>query len=136
MKKFLVIISFLFLIFSAEKTYACSCVPPETAEQSFQTSRAIFSAKVLSITENKSKYIKVIKLKLKESWKGNLLKTFTITTAFSGGMCGYTFKVGREYLIYANGKDSKSLSTTNCTRTAILTSNKDVEILDKLRKNN
>lgn len=68
-----------------------------------------------------------------KSWKGNLAKTFTITTKLNQGNCGYEFVKGKTYLIYANGEDNKTLSTNICTRTAELASNKDVEILDKIK---
>lgn len=141
MKKFLIITSFLFVMFYAEKTYACSCIPadPEkTLEQqvgeAYKNSSAVFSAKVLSISENSAKYSKIVKLKLTKSWKGKLSKSFTITTAMDSAMCGYNFEIGKTYLIYAYGKNAKNLSTNLCSRTAQIAVTKDVAALDKLKK--
>ena len=137
MKKFSIIASFLFLILYAEKTYACSCIPadPEkTLEQqvgeAYENSSAVFSAKVLAISG--SGYNKKVKLKLTKTWKGKLDKSITLTTAMDSAMCGYRFEAGKTYLIYARG--DKNLTTNLCTRTAEAVSNKDIAILDKMKK--
>lgn len=136
MKKFLIIASVLFLLlaFNAQKTYACSCIPPAPVEESLKKSTAVFSAEVISITENEAKFIKTVKLKLKKSWKGKLAKTLTITTGLNSAMCGYEFVKGKTYLIYANGKNTKTLSASLCSRTGELVGNKDVVVLDGLKK--
>jgi hypothetical protein len=139
MKKFLIIASFLFLTFYAEKTYACSCLAPDPnksleqqVKEAYDNSTAVFSAKVISISENSAKFSKTVKLKLTKSWKGKLSKSFTITTAMDSAMCGYYFEAGKTYLIYANGKNAKSLSTNLCSRTAVIGLTKDVAVLDKM----
>lgn len=141
MKKFLVIISFLFLTFYAEKTYACSCLAPDPnkslnqqVKEAYKNSSAVFSAKVLSISENPAKYSKTVTLRLTKSWKGKLSKSFTITTAMDSAMCGYEFTVGKIFLIYAYGKP-KDLGTGICSRTALLKNNEDISFLNKLKKN-
>lgn len=140
MKKFLIITSFLFVMFYAEKTYACSCVAPdpnkslqEQVAESYKNSTAVFSAKVLSISENPAKYIKTVTLRLTKSWKGKLSKSFTITTAMDSAMCGYEFTVGKIFLIYAYGKPN-DLGTGICSRTAVSKDNKDIALLNKLKK--
>ena len=137
MKKFLIVtpIIFFLLLVNAENSYACDCKGSGSVENSLFYSKAVFSAQVVKITKNRSKFIKIIKLKLKVSWKGSLAKIFTITTELDEGSCGYEFVKGKTYLIYANGENNKAFSTNICTRTAELASNKDVEILDKLKKN-
>jgi hypothetical protein len=141
MKKFLIIASFLFVIFYAEKTYACSCLAPDPNQsleqqvtEAYENSTAVFSAKVLSISENSAEYSKTIKLKLTKSWKGKFGKSITVTTAMDSAMCGYNFEIGKTYLIYANGKDVKNLSAGLCSRTAQLKANEDVKVLHKLKK--
>lgn len=141
MKKFLIITSFLFLTFYAEKTYACSCLAPdpnkslqEQVGEAYKNSSAVFSAKVLSVSETSQGENKKVKLRLTKTWKGKLSKSITITTAMDSAMCGYNFEAGKTYLIYAYGKNSKSLSTNICSRTSEITVTKDVAALDKFKK--
>jgi hypothetical protein len=51
-----------------------------------------------------------------QSWKGPAEENITVITRRFGSMCGYGFKTGGEYLVYAGGKDN-SLSTSLCSRT-------------------
>ena len=141
MKKVLIITSILVLIFYAEKTYACSCLAPDPnitldqqVKESLDNSTAVFSAKVLSVSEDKTTSSKKVKLLLVKSWKGKLTKSVVITTGMDSAMWGYNFEKGKTYLIYANGKNTKSLSTTICSRTSEIPINKDIEVLDKLKK--
>lgn len=140
MKKFLVIISFLFLIFSAEKTYACSCVylpniPLETQVTDFyKGSSAVFSAKVIEVNQLPNVYNVSVKLKVSKSWKGVNSKEIILTTGRGGGDCGYRFEVGEKYLIYAYAGENNILGTGICSRTALVEGNKDIKILNKLKK--
>lgn len=43
-------------------------------------------------------YMVVVEEKFKRSWKKD---TITVRTGFGGGDCGYRFKIGAQYLIYA-----------------------------------
>lgn len=141
MKKFLIITSFLVLMFYAEKTYACSCLAPDpdkSTEQQvaewYQKSDAVLTAKVLSVSTDKKTFKKNVKLLLIKSWKGKFAKTVTITTNSSSAACGFNFETGKKYIIYAYRDSSKKLSTNLCTRTAEINLNNDSSILDKLKK--
>ncbi|ATB39748.1 lipoprotein [Cystobacter fuscus] len=52
-----------------------------------------------------------------ETFKGKARTQRTVTTSVFGTACGYQFKKGVDYLVYAEGSESKGLSTHSCSRT-------------------
>ena len=138
-----------FTLFGAEQALACSCVLPEgplskLVADAKNSSDAIFSGKVLKITENSSpgsmqNQYNSVELQVVDVWKGTLRKTVTIRTGANDGNCRYPFKVGETYLIYAENSTMYSptdfLSTGICSRTALLAEGKpDLRFLGKRRK--
>jgi hypothetical protein len=129
----------LFLLASAEKSYACSCLRSlepvkKQVRQAFKDSTAIFAGEVLEISEDSAdENSLLVKIKVAKSWKGELSSEVTITTAKNSAMCGYSFEVGKKYLVYANGlKDS--LMVSNCSRTTNMSNKGDVKYLAKLKR--
>jgi hypothetical protein len=51
-------------------------------------------------------------------WKGAHCGTVTVQTASDSAACGYSFEVGRTYLVYAFKEGG--LSTNICTRTRVI----------------
>ncbi len=141
MRKILFTFAVLLLLVSIKNVLACSCVrsdPSKTLTQlvseAYKDSKAVFSAKVLSMTEDPEKGEFRVKLRLIKSWKGKLIKTLTLITGLGGGDCGYFFEVGKTYLIYAYRDEDKKLTTNICSRTAGISLTKDVAVLNKLKK--
>ena len=143
MRKILVVASVLFLLFlsSAENSFACSCVSEDKrsslnqrVREAYKNSTAVFSAKILIITEQPEAGNVKVKIRLVKSWKGKIFKTLTITTGLGGGDCGYHFEAGKVYLIYAYQDENNKLNTNICTRTTGIVSNKEVTILNKLQQ--
>lgn len=126
----------LCLIGSAGVTMACTCMhlrgDPATA---FSSAAAVFSGKVLKITEGKEglpgsglKEL-AVKFRVEQSWKLIRKDKVTVFTVNKGSMCGFPFKVGERYLVYARGGRDK-FSTDICTRTGFLLGMKeDLEYL-------
>lgn len=56
-----------------------------------------------------------VSLRVSEVWKGPDQGTLQVSTPSQGGACGYHFEEGREYLVYAHGK--QGLKTHICTET-------------------
>jgi hypothetical protein len=54
---------------------------------------------------------------VEESWKGINSRTITVSTGPTGGICGYEFEKGEEYMVYAYKGDGDGLITSLCTRT-------------------
>ena len=129
----------LFLLASAERSFACSCLAsPEPVKKQVQSafagSVAIFSGEVLEISESSAdKNSLLVKFKVAKSWKSALNREVTITTAKDSSMGGYGFEVGKKYLVYANGLKN-DLSVSNCSRTTNLSSKGDVKYLLKLKR--
>ncbi len=131
---------FALLIFTTTDAYACSCIPSggEPLKQQIakakKDSAAVFSGKVLEIIKKPENYQIVVKFQVQSSWKGNVSKQITVTTASDSAMCGYNFEVGESYLVYTSGADVKNLRTDICTRTAKLSAAKaDTKLLGKAK---
>jgi hypothetical protein len=46
-----------------------------------------------------------VTLRVSEAWKGPQQETLVVSTPRDGATCGYAFKEGQEYLVYAYGKE-------------------------------
>ena len=117
-------------------TNACSCAELPSVEEELERSKAVFSGKVIDIREKRSLngYIsKLVFFEVTNTWKGVEQSEIIITTGQGGGDCGFDFKVGQEYLVYANESTmygAKSLVSTICNRTNELSSlQEDLKIL-------
>jgi hypothetical protein len=117
---------------------ACSCAalpgtPQERAEKALSGSKAVFSGEVVEFDKPPPATTMIegtmmsmmggagvkatATLRVSEVWKGPRQQTIEITTeADSGVGCGYPFEEGREYLVYATGKDHLSVSLCSETK--------------------
>ena len=130
----LAVLGFVFLI--PECASACSCVmlpgsQKERAEQALSDSDAVFAGEVVdfentpNITMMEGEMVTMMggntatataTLKVSEVWKGPERQTMQIGTAPNDGVsCGYPFEEGKEYLVYASGK--QDLEASGCSET-------------------
>jgi len=122
--------------FGTLKSYACSCMGV-TVKENFKYSDAVFSGRVISRTltsdytklgviitgDTSENYLRrnnyptaVIKIKVDKMYKGkSTSKILTVLTPPNEAACGYFFKVGKKYIIYATIFD-EMLSTGNLKR--------------------
>lgn len=141
MKKTAFYLVTLVIIFAANygAAYACSCLAPDTddirvlVEKDYKNATAVFSGEVIEITRDEAAMEISVKFRREKNWKGSAPAEFILKTADNSAMCGYNFEKGKKYLVYARGEKS-ALRAELCTRTALLAANKDVKILDKLKK--
>ncbi len=57
-------------------------------------------------------------IRLDDVWRGDLpFDTITVYTGFPGGGCGYPFRLGSCYLVFAQVESDGTLRTDICTRT-------------------
>ncbi|WP_445489824.1 hypothetical protein [Niallia sp. 03133] len=143
MKKVITILAFIFidiLIIGSfpSITSACSCTELPSVEEEFERSKAVFSGKVVDIREKRSLKgytSKSVLFEVTNTWKGVEQSQIIITTGQGGGDCGFNFKEGEEYLVYANESTmygAKSLVSIICDRTNELSSSQeDLAILGK-----
>jgi len=98
---------------SPDCAYACSCaLPPgtqkERVERALSNSEAVFSGQVTAIEKEaatgRHPGTATATLRVSEVWKGPERGTLEVSTASQGSACGFPFKEGREYLLYAYGK--------------------------------
>ena len=128
MKKVMPILAFVFisiLLLGSFPTItsACSCAELPSVEEEFERSQAVFSGKVIDVKEKRSikgYQTKSVLFEVTNTWKGVKQSQILITTGQGGGDCGFDFKKGQEYLVYANESTmygAKSLASTICDRT-------------------
>ena len=150
-----VFLCFVFLIlgfFASVSAIACTCqsdllfdedqeneTTEEKVKEEFDTASTIFSGKVLSIKNNRTKSNpagdgrNLITFEVENTWKNKPAKRVTLSTGRGGADCGYKFEVGKKYLVYAYGE--KDLGTSRCSRTRMFSKAlEDIEVLDRLKK--
>jgi hypothetical protein len=82
---------------------------------------AVFSGEVLDVQEGTGmgKNASRVTLRVSEVWKGPQRETLEVHTPSDGVFCGYAFKEGQEYLVYAYGKE-EPFKTDFCSQTKLL----------------
>ncbi len=95
--------------------YACSCAefmgsPQELAKRELEESRAVFSGEAQDTTKY-TEGPQTVTFRTIEVWKGPHRDTLEVHT---GGMCGYLFEEGREYLVYADYYEDQGLTVDVC----------------------
>ena len=120
----IIFISIILLGFFPSITSACSCAELPSVEEEFERSQAVFSGKVVDVREKRSikgYQTKSVLFEVTNTWKGVKQSQMIITTGQGGGGdCGFDFKEGQEYLVYANESTlygAQSLASTICDRT-------------------
>ena len=95
---------------------ACSCAfvgsKQEIAKQALSDSTAVFSGEVLDVEKGPPLRMlgfntpsSKVTLRVSEVWKGSGQEALELSTPSQEGVCGYSFKEGQEYLVYAYGKE-------------------------------
>ncbi len=122
MKKiiFLIFIAASLLIVNTSFASACSCMITPIRE-AFEESTAVFSGKVVDVNIPSGIFISSgdlakVTFEVSKIWKGSDYKTLVLTTARGGASCGYSFRKGEEYLVYAHGAENE-LQVSLCSRT-------------------
>lgn len=103
----------------------CSCIPPAPPREELGRADAVFSGRVVSVTERREggsafqgrPHLEV-RIVPGRRWKGAAGDTVTVFTPDNGAACGFGFEQGREYLVYAEGEDQ--LRAFLCSRTRLL----------------
>jgi len=109
---------FILMLLIQVDALACKCKidPDQILEQkinaNLKTAKAVFSGKVIEISDSADKQYVLVKIKVEESWKDMLPEEIYITTNTTS--CGYRFKVGKYYLIFAQSSEKYELTTASC----------------------
>ena len=115
-----VILLNVFLYF--DFAFPCTCAPPGTPTEELEKSDAVFKGTVVELkvdtlrVQNAAMLFFRVKFEVVAAWKGVDLGEVTLSTNFESAACGFPFKQGVDYLVYAFSQND-SLSTNLCTRT-------------------
>jgi hypothetical protein len=109
------------LAFGAEAGLACTCAPSKGPAEELELAAAVFSGKVVEIRRHRRSediFARVEAVfRVERAWKGVEAATVSVFTASHSATCGYGFKQGRTYLVYAHRGAGGRLSTGICGRT-------------------
>lgn len=108
----------------ATRAGACTCEGGRPPCQAFWTAPAVFSALVLDIEpvphrprpDVDSLPDRRVRLQIERSWRGDLSGIVAVRTGTGGGDCGYDFRGGERYLVYAEQRAAE-LFVSICGRT-------------------
>ena len=124
---FMFLIAGLMLLSSAN-VLACTCGSGGGAPcQEFWRADAVFAGTVvgsgkINVSQGEFKHeMRLVRLTVDQPIRGMQSTEVELITGWGGGDCGYAFKLGRRYLVYAYREEDKRLSTSICTRTRLLT---------------
>ena len=112
----------LLVLYPPQCVHACSCVllpgsQKERAERALSSSDAVFSGEVVDL-QNIGMFgpRDTVTLRVSEVWKGTDQRTLEVRTPSQGSACGYAFKEGQEYLVYAYGKQDLKVDACGETK--------------------
>ncbi len=133
----------MLLLVSAQTSNACSCISSGPPCQAYGAVSAVFSGRVTEITSIKNTddefsalSHKLVRFAVLQAYRGIAGTSAETITGNGGGDCGYPFRVGESYLVYAykNAGDNK-LYASICSRTRPLSeAGEDLEYINSLSK--
>src|SRR6185295_12203766 len=103
--------SLLILIWLNSYAFACSCIGPGKPCQAYGAASAVFVGTVIAVRtaeratpvnrDNIDWTPRTFKFSVEQSFLGAGGREAEVATGMGGGDCGYEFKVGERYLVYA-----------------------------------
>lgn len=104
---------------------ACSCAGPPSPCESYGSAAVVFVGTATGLRaepRSNQKQVdwtpRVFKFSVEQSYLGVAGTEIEVSTGSGGGDCGYEFKIGERYLVYAYQSDNR-LATGICTRTKL-----------------
>ena len=121
-----IIVMFLVAVACAPRAEACSCLPSGPPCQNLFQSDAVFVGTVTGIrpmrtpeTERPVLERRIVAFSVEKGVRGIDGSTVDVRTGSGGGDCGFDFKIGERYVVYAYRHPDGSLSTGICSRTRL-----------------
>lgn len=109
--------------FAVESVQACSCIGPRMPCDAYGSAAAVFVGTPVSVRlaerkkgEDLDWTPRAFKFLVEQSYLGVSGTEIEVFTGRGGGDCGYSFKVGERYLVYAYRYENR-LTTGICSRT-------------------
>lgn len=115
------------LILFAVEASACSCAGTAAPCQAYWEAPVVFagtvtySSKVSSYRKTYQWPRRQVRFTIDEAFRGVDGVEVDVMTGFSDADCGYGFRLGGQYLVYAYRQEDGRLTTSICTRTRPLT---------------
>jgi hypothetical protein len=137
----LVVVGLVVLLPDCASACSCASLPgsqQQITEQELSKSVAVFSGRVVQIDRpplplDSSIAPVTITFRVSESWKGSERETLEVKTPVSEVSCGYTFRSGESYLVYAKEAsivEEEGLEVLLCSETKPLSeASADLEAL-------
>jgi Carboxypeptidase regulatory-like domain len=117
----------LVVLLGASSAFCCSCIGPGPPCQSYGNTPAVFVGTALEVKQTSEKLIagedrqfpqRAFIFRIDEPFRGVNTAQVEVRTGMGGGDCGYNFKLGERYLVYASFNATNGFYGTNiCTRT-------------------
>ena len=125
MKKGFALLGFFIVAFSGSDAFACECIPNGPPCQSY-VEDSVFVGTVRSISVDplpSPRRMLRVEFADVQSPSGRTLPVLSVLTAENDAECGYAFRTGQRYVVYANREDTKAdLHVVLCSRTQPLAS--------------
>ena len=116
-------VALVVVLCSPARALACSCVAEVPLCQSFWQADVVFAGEVLAFDKIDPKQFfsrRLARVRVERVWRGEVAGVVEVSTGAGGGDCGYGFRRGQQYVIYAYKGSQGSLSTNICTPTKLL----------------
>jgi hypothetical protein len=107
----------------ASAANACDCRGGITPCQEYWEASAVFTGVVTSTSTvivnqgDRGFSQRLVQFSLEQAFRGIAGKEVQVLTGLGSGDCGYGFRIGEKYLVYAFRTTDNKLSTSICTRT-------------------
>src|SRR5687768_1159900 len=131
----------LFLIAFATQANACQCAGTQPPCEAYWNASAVFVGTVTFSTTTRIKESgaestrRLVRFHVDRQLRGLEASEVEVVTGFGDADCGYGFRLGGQYLVYADQNDEKMLSTSICSRTRPLSeASADLEYTRSLSK--
>ena len=129
MRLVVLLLGIMFVVsLTSETANACSCGGGAAPCESYGTATAVFAGTVISFREpERTKPVdpsegdwapRGYKFSVQQSYSGVAGAEIEVFTGRGGGDCGYQFKIGERYLVYAF-RDQEKLTTSICSSTKL-----------------
>ena len=108
-------------VLDASPANACTCAPPRAACSQFWQVAAVFAGRVTQIAPLPERPgILAVRFAVEQRGRGVDSDTVVVESAPQDGVnCGYTFRVGESYVVYAGALPGGRLTTSMCSGTKL-----------------
>lgn len=106
---------------NATSALACSCLAPGAPQDELAKSNSVLQGTVQGMRQIRTEGgypLNLVEFTVQQSWKGlsNWHRKMVVRTSVGGASCGYDFKLGESYIVYASLSQDGELVTSICTR--------------------